>query len=144
MAARKRTPADAGAMAAGLLVDACGPSPNNSLRMEVVRELALDLGRRLEALSGSEDTDALIEAAQACADLATLAACNFQDLREEGRPLATASVHLAAGATRALISLSESKTSSRDESHAENTRGDARSAGWRADLAVRQIEDPQD
>ena len=50
MAARKRTPADAGAMAAGLLVDACGPSPNNSLRMEVVRELALDLGRRLAAI----------------------------------------------------------------------------------------------
>lgn len=144
MAARKRTPADAGAMAAGLLVDACGPSPNNTLRMEVVRELALDLGRRLEALSGSESTDALIEAAQACSDLATLAACNIQDLTEEGTPLATAAVHLAAGATRALISLSESKTGSRDEANAENTRRDARSAGWRADLAVRQIEDPQD
>lgn len=141
MAARERTPADAGALAAGLLVDACQPRPNNSLRIEVVKELALDLGRRLEALSDSEDTDALIEAALACADLATLAACNIQDLTEEGRPLATAAVHLAAGATRALISLSESKSGSVDEANAENTRRDARSALWRADLAVRQIEE---
>ena len=131
-------------MAAGLLVDAFQPGPNNSLRMDVVRELALDLGRRLEALADSGDTDALIEAAHACADLATLAACNIHDLTKEGRPLATAAVHLAAGAARALISLSESKTSPLDETHAENTRRDARSAGWRADLAVRQIEDPQD
>lgn len=131
-------------MAAGLLVDACQPGPNNSMRIEVVRELALDLGRRLEALADSDDTDALIEAALACADLATLAACNIQNLTEKGRPLATAAVHLAAGAARALISLSESKTSSLDETHAENTDRDARSALWRADLAVTQIEGLQD
>ena len=131
-------------MAAVLLVDACQPSQKNSLRIEVVRELALDLGRRLEALADSDDTGALIEAAQACADLATLGACNIQDLAEQDRPLATASVHLAAGAARALISLSWSKTSSLDETHAENTVRDARSALWRADLAVTQIEEPQD
>lgn len=140
----KRTPSDAGALAAGLLVDACLPRPDNSLRLEVVGDLARDLERRLEALADSEDTDSLIEATLACADLATLAACNIQDLPEEGRPLATAAVHLAAGTTRALISLAESRAGALDETHAENTLRDARSAGWRADLAVRQIEDPQD
>jgi hypothetical protein len=51
-------------------------------------------------------------------------------------------VHLAAGATRALISLVESETGTLDEAYAENTlRDDARNAGWRADLAVRQISD---
>ena len=140
----KRTPSDAGALAASLLVDACLPRPDNSLRLEVVGDLARDLERRLEALADSEDTDSLIEAALACADLATLAACNVQDLPEAGRPLATAAVHLAAGTARALISLAESRTGVLDDTHAENTLRDARSAGWRADLAVRQIEDPQD
>jgi hypothetical protein len=50
-------------------------------------------------------------------------------------------VHLAAGATRALISLVESETGTPDETYAENTLRDARSAGWRADLALRQISD---
>ena len=36
MPARKHTPADAGALAAGLLVDACGPHAENSLRLEVL------------------------------------------------------------------------------------------------------------
>ena len=144
MPARERTPLDAGALAAGLLVDACHPRPDNSLRLEVVRELALDLERRLEALAdpAAEDTDSQIEAALACADLATLAACNLPVVSD--RPLATAAVHLAAGASRSLISLAESEAGALDETHAENTRRDARSAGWRADLAVRQIEDPQD
>jgi hypothetical protein len=144
MSATKRTPAEAGALAAGLFVDACRPRPDDTLRMQVVRELALDLERRLEALAdqAGEDIDSQIEAALACADLATLAACNLTAVSD--RPLATASVHLAAGATRALISLAEPKTSAPDETHSENTLRDTRSAGWRADLAVRQIEDPQD
>ena len=81
MPARKRTPADAGALAAGLLVDACGPHAEDSLRLEVVRDLALDLGRRLEVLAGEDFAgDSLVEAALACADLATLAACNLPAL----------------------------------------------------------------
>jgi hypothetical protein len=48
-------------------------------------------------------------------------------------------VHLAAGATRALIPLVESEAGILDEAYAENMLRDARSAGWRADLAVRQL-----
>ena len=122
MPARKRTPTDAGALGAGLLVDACGPHAENSLRLGVVSDLALDLRRRLEALAGEDfAADSLVEAALACADLAA--------------------VHLAAGTTRALISLVESETGTLDEAYAQNTLRDARSAGWRADLAVRQISD---
>jgi hypothetical protein len=142
MAARKRTPADAGALAAGLLVDACGPHAENSLRLEVVRDLALDLRRRLENLAKDDSaTDSLVEAALACADLATLAACNLPAVPDRKMPLATAAVHLAAGATRALIPLVEWEAGTLDEAHAENTLRDARSALWRADLAVRQIAD---
>jgi hypothetical protein len=140
MAARKRTPADAGALAAGLLVDACRPHSENSLRLEVVRDLALDLGRRLEALAGEGFAgDPLVEAALACADLATLAACNLPALPEGEKPLATAALHLAAGSTRALIPLIESVAGTLEEPYAENTLKDARSAGWRADLAVGQL-----
>jgi hypothetical protein len=140
MAARKRTPADAGALAAGLLVDACRPPSEDSLRLEVVRGLALDLGRRLEVLAGEDPAaDSLIEAALACADLATLAACNLPALPEGDRPLATAAVHLATGITRALISLVEAQAGTLDEPHADNMLRDARSARWRADLAVRQL-----
>ena len=110
----------------------------------MVRDLTLDLERRLEALAdqSEEDIDSLIEAALACADLATLAACNLPAVSD--RSLATASVHLAAGTTHALISLIESEAGVLDETHSENALRDARSAGWRADLAVRQIEDPED
>jgi len=141
MAARKRTPADAGALAAGLLVDACRPHSENSLRLEVVRDLALDLGRRLEVLAGEDSAaDSLVEAALACADLATLAACNLPALPDGERPLATAAVHLAAGTTRALIPLVESEAGTLEGHYSENTLRDARSAGWRADLAVKQVE----
>ncbi len=140
MPARKRTPADAGALAAGLLVDACRPHSEDSLRLEVVKNLALDLGHRLEILAGEgTSTDSLIEAALACADLATLAACNLPALPDGDRALAAEAVDLAAGATRALIPLVESKAGTLDAAHAENTLRDARSAGWRADLAVRQL-----
>ena len=141
MAARKRTPTDAGALAAGLLVDACRPHTEGSLRIKMVRDLALDLGRRLEALAEEDPAaDSLVEAALACADLATLAACNLPSLPDGDRPLATAVVHLAAGATRALIPLVESEAMTLEEVHAENTLRDGRSAGWRADLAVKQVE----
>ena len=140
MSARKRTPADAGALAAGLLAEACGSHAENSLRLAVVRDLALDLGCWLEVLA-EEDfaADSLVEAALACADLATLAACNVPALPDGDRPLAAAAVYLAAGATRALISLVEWEAGTLDGSYAENTLRDARSAGWRADLAVNQL-----
>jgi hypothetical protein len=140
MAAKKRTPADAGALAAGLLVDACRPHSESSLRLEVVRDLALDLGRRLEALAGEDfAADSLVESALACADLATLASCNLTAVPDGERPLAAAAVHLAAGAARALIPLVESEAGTLEEAYAENTLRDARSAGWRADLAARQL-----
>ena len=140
MAATKRTPADSGALAAGLLVDACRHHSENSLRLEVVKDLALDLRRRLEALAGEGfAADSLVEAALACADLATLATCNLPALPEGEKPLATAALHLAAGSTRALIPLIESVAGTLEEPYAENTLKDARSAGWRADLAVRQL-----
>jgi hypothetical protein len=140
MAVRKRTPADAGALAAGLLVDACRPHSESSLRLEVVRDLALDLGRRLDALAGEDfAADSLVESALACADLATLASCNLTAIPDGERPLAAAAVHLAAGAARALIPLVESEAGTLEEAHAENTLRDARSAGWRADLAARQL-----
>jgi len=145
MASRNRTPADAGALAAGLLVESCLTASNGSPSLEVVRDLALDLERKLDALSRPEDQqpDSLVEAALACADLATLAACNLPGLSEDGEPLAAATVHLSAGAARALAVLVEAETGILDETHAENTLRDARSALWRAGLAVRQIEDLQ-
>lgn len=142
MATGRRTPVDTGTMAAGLLVDACRADSDNSLQLEVVGGLAFDLGRRLEILAGRGcTTSSLIESALACADLATLAACNLQALPGRARPLAEAAVHLAAGATRALIPLIEADLVAMDETGAEYTRKDARSARWRADLAVRQLED---
>jgi hypothetical protein len=142
MDAPERTPVDAGALASGLLVAACGTDPENSLRLEVVRDLALDLGHRLEVLAGEDAPDSLVEAALTCADLATLAACNLSVLPD--KPLATAAVHLAAGATRALIPLVEKEAAALEGAGAEYTLKDARSANWRADLAARQLEDPQE
>ncbi len=145
MASRNRTPADAGALAAGLLVESCLTASDGSPSLEVVRDLALDLERRLDALSRPEDQqpDSLVEAALTCADLATLAACNLPELPEDGKPVAAAAVHLSAGATRALAVLVAARAGILEESHAENMLRDARSALWRAGLAVRQIEDLQ-
>ncbi|HKH58000.1 MAG TPA: hypothetical protein VKA20_05650 [Rubrobacter sp.] len=145
MAAPKCTPAEAGALAAGLLADACRPHAERSLRLEVVRDLALDLGRRLEALAAEDGAaDSLVEAALACADLATLAACNLTALPDGDRPIATAAVHLAAGTTLALIPLVEAEAVTLEEPRAKNLLRDARSARWRSDLARNQIEVPQD
>ncbi len=146
MASRNRTAADAGSLAAGLLVEACRTGPEGSLRLEVVRDLALDLERRLDALShlaadDIEQTDPLIEAALACADLATLAACNLPALPDDGKPLGTAAVYLASGAARALVALVEYRTGAAEDPHSQNTLKDARGARWRADLAAQQIEE---
>jgi hypothetical protein len=138
MATRKCTPADAGVLAANLLVDACQTDPDNSLRLGVVSSLALDLGRRLETLATGDSAGSLIEASLACADLA---ACNLQAISDDNRPLAASAVHLSAGSTRVLIPLIELEAAALDEPGAENTLRDARSARWRAHLAVRQVED---
>ena len=80
-----------------------------------------------------------MEATIACADLATLAACNVVALPVRGRPTAAAATHLAAGAARALAALAEAEIGDPEDAHAENVLRDAGSAGWKADLAVRQI-----
>ena len=145
MARRNRTLADAGALAAGLLAESCRKNSDDPLSLGVIKDLALDLERRLDSLSRLEEDpqppDSLVEAALACADLATLAACNLSRLSDDGEPLATAAVHLAAGATRALTILVEARTWVLEGTHAENTLRDARGALWRADLAVRQTEE---
>ena len=113
-----------------------------SLRLEVVRDLASDIERQLEALARSIGEDAcavdlLVEATLLCADLATLAACNARELRAGA---GTTVVHLSAGAARALGLLVESGSQDLAEEHAENSLRDVRGAGWRVDLAVRQLD----
>lgn len=133
-----------GARSAGLLGEACRralASGGPPLRLEVVRDLAADLERELDALARSEEPtpDLLAEAALRCSDLATLAACNA----DAGLPEAGAVVHLAAGAARALRLLVEAESDSLGSEHAANVLRDVRGVGWRVDLAVRQIEAPQ-
>lgn len=132
--------ASAGVLAAELLVGACGAG--DGLQAETVRGLAEDLGRGLDALSESElsgagTTGSLVEAALACADLATLAACNVAALPDP--PAAAAAAHLAAGTARALVALGEAGIGSPGSAYVENALRDLRSAGWKADLAVRQF-----
>ncbi len=129
--------ASAGVLAAELLVEAC--EAGDGLHLETVRDLAKDLGRGLSSLSAAGTTDSLVEATIACADLATLAACNVVALPDRGRPPAAAATHLAAGAARALAALAEAEIGDPEDAHAENVLRDAGSAGWKADLAVRQI-----
>jgi hypothetical protein len=124
----------AGVLAAELLADACGTG--NGLQAETVRDLAEDLGRGLSSLPGAGTADALVEAALACADLATLAACNVAGV---GGPSAVAATHLAAGAARALAALAEAEIGATGGAYAENASRDLRSAAWKADLAVRQL-----
>ncbi len=132
--------AAAGVLAAGLLAEACRSGTGDDLRLETVRGLAEDLGRRLappgETAEGGTP-DSPVEAALACADLATLAVCNVPGLPEGVRPLGAAATHLAAGATHALLALQ--RREELQDAHAENIWRDARSAGWKADLAVRQL-----
>lgn len=146
------SPASAGVVAAALLADACRMAPEEDLRARTVEDLALDLGRRLRAARGTHEDegrlDPLVEAAQACGDLATLGACNVSGLPAGARPLAAAATHLAAGTARALQILAEAEADDPDtprdatrDGHAANALRDVRSAGWKADLAVRQLTD---
>jgi|SRR5918997_2561160 hypothetical protein len=125
----------AGVLAAELLAIACGSG--NGLQAETVRNLAEDLGRGLRSPSDTGPAGPLVEASLACADLAMLAACNVAALPD--RPRAVAATHLAAGAARALATLGESEIGTREDAYAENASRDLRSAGWKADLAVRQL-----
>ncbi len=126
-----------GALAAGLLVEACGDGEDPLAG--TVRGLGGDLGRALRPSSGAGTADALVGAALACADLATLAACNAAALPARGGPSAVAATHLAAGAARALAALGEAELEARNDAYAGNALRDLRSAGWKADLAVRQL-----
>jgi hypothetical protein len=127
--------ASAGVLAAGLLAEAY--AEGDGLQAETVRDLAEGLGSRLRAFSEAGSLDPLVEAALACADLATLAACNAGALPDG--PTAVAAAHVAAGAARALAALGEAGIGDPEGTHAENALRDLRSAGWKADLAVRQL-----
>ena len=135
--------AAAGARSAGLLGEACQRAlarEGSDRRLGVVRDLALEIERELDAVArcAVAAPDLLAEAALRCADLATLAACNA----DAGLPEAGAVVHLSAGAARALRLLVEAVNDRLENARAENALRDVRGVGWRVDLAVRQIEGP--
>lgn len=132
--------AAAGAVAAGLLADACENGSDASVgsaQLTAVLSLARDLRQDLEVYSSGEaEPDVLAEVAGRCADLASLAACNVAHVPAEGFAKAVSATHLAAGAARALGASIEA---------AEPSGGygirDARGAGWRARLAARQVDE---
>jgi hypothetical protein len=133
-------PISDGLRAATLLEEACREAPPNAaMRTEVVRGLALDIGRQLAALSGLADVapDVLAEAAICCADLANLAACNAPDLPPDATPRAIEAALLAAGAVEVLGPMVEAGSAELEAEHAENLLRDARSARWRAEFATR-------
>lgn len=127
------TVATAGVTAADLLVEACGSG--DDLLTGTVRDLAYDLAQSLASPSGRAGS--AVEAALLCADLATLAACNAAAL--PNRSGAVAATHLAAGTARALAALAVAGAGAPGDVYAENALRDARSARWKADLAVRQL-----
>lgn len=135
----------AGASAARLLSEACESSPRDgpSLQLEVVRDLARDLERQLAGLADSKEDippDLAADAAQRCADLATLAACNATGL--ESPRQAGEAVRLAAEATNSLASsLEHAPGIPNDGERWELIGRDLRSASWKASLAARQMED---
>jgi hypothetical protein len=141
-------PISDGVRAAELLEEACRSAQGSpkAPRIEVVRELALDLGRQLDALSvlAREDAtpDDLTEAAICCADLANLAACNAADLPPDAAPRMTEAARLAAGAVGTLAPIVESGSGDLGARHAENLLRDVRSARWRATFAARIAEGP--
>ena len=141
-------PISDGVRAAELLEEACRSAQGSpkAPRIEVVRELALDLGRQLDALSdlAREDAtpDVLTEATISCADLANLAACNVPDLPLDAALRVTEAARLAAYAAGALAPIVESGSGNLDVRHAENLLRDVRSAGWRATFAARITEGP--
>jgi hypothetical protein len=129
-----------GVRAAALLEEACRSS--EAARLEIVRDLAQDIGRQLDALADLEAApDVLAEAAICCADLANLAACNAPDLPPDAARQAAAAARLAAGAVvDSLGPTVETASEDLDEEHAGNLLRDVRSAAWRARFAARLVE----
>jgi hypothetical protein len=136
-------PVSSGVRAAKLLEEACRSATESaiSLQLEVVRDLALDAARQLDALAREDASpDLLAEAALRCADLANLAACNVPELPPEAAPQAANSARLAAETVHDLRSLVETTdTRDLDDEHAENLLRDVRSAAWRAEFAARLV-----
>jgi hypothetical protein len=126
-----------------LLEEACRSAGANSLQLEVVSDLALDIGRELDALAGlareNDAPDVLTEAALQCADLANLAACNAPDLPPATAPRAATAARMAAGAVRDLSSLVEAGDP--DEERPANLLRDLRSAAWRAEFAASLVDE---
>ena len=134
------------ALAARLLEDACVPGSGDPLGLEVVRTLARDLAEELEALEILDDhATATVEGALRAADVANLAACIVPELLETAATRASAAAYLAAGAVRALDILADTAVGDvHEEPHGEyeqNLSKDARGAVWRAQLAVRQVDE---
>ncbi|MGH3090314.1 MAG: hypothetical protein ACRDSJ_23770 [Rubrobacteraceae bacterium] len=137
----ERNPISIGASAAKDFAEACERAceSSSSLRLEVVRDLARDLERELEGLSRAAENDSpevLAEAAQRCADLATLAACNAEGL--EPPEAASEAVRLAAEAARSLGMLAPDEPESK---RLDLVGRDVRSASWKASLAARQMDE---
>lgn len=126
-----------GVFAARMLAAACETPSRTSLKAEVVRDLARETERDLEAAGkcadlGGAQLPLLAEAAGRCADLATLAACNAGEVGDPGNAAET--VRLAAGAA---LSLSRAVERGAPDEYA---RRNARSASWKSSLAIRQVE----
>jgi hypothetical protein len=138
-------PVSAGARAARLLEEACRSAAANSLQLELVRDLALDIGRELDALGSlARETSApevVTEAALHCADLANLAACNAPELPPDTAPQAVTAARLAAGAVSDLRSLVEDGDPG--EERPENLLRDLRSAAWRAEFATLLVDEEE-
>jgi hypothetical protein len=116
------------------------------LRLEVVRTLARDLAEELEALSAlDDDVTATVEGALRAADVANLAACTAPELLETATTRAAAAAYLAAGAVRALGILADAGVGNAHEEpngeYEQKLSKDARGAVWRAQLAVRQVDE---
>jgi hypothetical protein len=126
-----------------LLEKAVAPGSGDPLRLEVVRGLARDLAEELESLSVLPAADEMIaiEGALKTADVANLAACSVPELLEASAPRAAAAAYLAAGAVRALCALAESSVGDACGEHGQNVLRDTRGAVWRAQLAVRQVDE---
>lgn len=138
----------AGVRAAGILEEACRRSLDESgtLQLEVVRDLARDIGWQLDVLSQRIAADrpgkpagTVVDAALACADLATLAACNLEWMASEEATRGAEAGRLAARAASALADSVEEEESPSDGT--DYLMRDARGARWRADLAARQVEE---
>lgn len=125
-----------------MLEEAVAPEPGDPLRLEVVRGLARELAEELESLLVlPADELTAIEGALKTADVANLAACSVPELLEASAPRAAAAAYLAAGAVRALCALAETSIGEAGGEYAQNVLRDTRGAVWRAQLAVRQVDE---